>query len=362
MLQTPVRPSVSARTSRILTCVIIALTAGLAYAWTNADAEHSATHTRLVVSPHALDLGEVAMSHAFTWTLPVQNPTHQEISIAAWDSSCGCAEISPKAVSIPRRDVMPVTLTLDLTTQHAEEAIRPFRPFRVVLHPVVDSGAHPGWRIHGVVRQPFAAIPNKLSFGGADAIVQGMPSAGRPLTIQTHGAIVRAEVECVPPVGDVEVARQGDNFTATFTPSQALARGYFDAHLVITGFGKAQQPVGRLRVPISGEVVPRVSLVPAAINFASCIVGRAAEQSVVLESRNGTAFEVDDIPAKPFISVSRSTNQPAARHVLRVMSRAERQGDRQIMLKVPVRFTDGAADLVELPVRIHARNPREVLP
>jgi hypothetical protein len=70
----------------------------------------------LIVNESHLNFGEVWETDKFEITLPIQNPTEKNVQIARFDSTCGCASITPS--------VAVQSATLPFTELAAEKNVK----------------------------------------------------------------------------------------------------------------------------------------------------------------------------------------------------------------------------------------------
>src|SRR5438128_6412539 len=283
------------RLARILVLAFLGSLAGAGY-WL---AGASRSERPLTIPDEKLDFGEVWENEAFVLKLPITNQSQQKIWIRKFSSSCVCLSIEPTSLELRPAETKEVELTFDLShgTVHPGQNTR---RFSVDLVAMLEGGPKPEleWTVHGQVRRALEFSPSRLTV--AEPIVRGNPPA--PLTIPVRALIPLGHLKascsppsaeaCVKPIDNRDAAR---DYTLEISPRQDLAVGALRFWVVLTPLGRDGSPLPARKVRIDCYVVDDVEVFPERLFLGPLNVGALVEETVLVRSRNGKAFTVQDI-------------------------------------------------------------------
>jgi len=251
------------------------------------------TNAGLTPSDGSLDFGEVWENKDFRWSFSIANPTDKDAAIEGFAQSCNCTTVKPSSCTIPAGGAYPIEMAIDLTKGSRLDEESRVREFSVHIVPRIKDGlpVQEGWRIHGKVRQPFRVRPAVLELG---ELLSGNESKPRS-----------AEIECDPSLKELTVAADGGFASVSLFRSEHTSNVYrleVRANPSIPG-GAVRFAVSigatstsgesvRAFLPVIGQVLEDIYVLPDALNFGARSLRETVEETVVLRSRKGRQFTV----------------------------------------------------------------------
>jgi hypothetical protein len=309
----------------------------------------------LIVAAADLNLGEVWETDSFWCSLPLRNDTEAEKCITDFQTSCGCLQVEPRAVTIRPHQTTTIRLKLDLSHRTMQEINRVERPFAVEFRPLLRTTPSygPGWRLHGTIKSRLIVDALALHFG--ESFIQGQTPPTRQLTaslhVQADGVVARVD----PPLASVAIVRneqEPTRLTLQVTPSDTLPVGPFKATVTLevvdetgaSGFGAI--------LPVAGEVRPEVCPLPAQLFLGAHPVGSTAEATMILQVPQGKAWIVDHIETdSPDMHIEKiAVEGLASGRAFRVRQDVKKLGDQSSVIRFVVREGEHAPKTVTTKV------------
>jgi hypothetical protein len=255
----------------------------------------------LTLQPGSLDFGEVWAQPHFRWTMMVSNPTDQAINVDQIDTSCRCVSVEPSSFSINPGDSLVLNVSMNLQGEAADRQQAAGGIDResvtISLTPHVRGSMRTeSWHIHGTVRRAVLTSAAAIDFGDVsrDALKRSRQTilvrcVEPDSTLAVETALRFGPVAITPVSGDKGL-HQIDVGMSENTPI-----GTVNSELVIKPSTHDGAPLPSLRLPISANVLGDIEAVPSAIAFSVVSPGQGVEESLVLRSRNNTAFDVENV-------------------------------------------------------------------
>lgn len=299
-----------------------------------------------------MTIGEVWETPAFPWTMRIQNTSAREVEITQFATSCDCISITPSSKIIPAHGEAELRLSLNLVGKLTSDD-QPIREFSAEVRPVIaGSNWSPAWLVTGRVRRAFNCAPRELNYG--ESLIKNRQFQAR--TIQVRALAPLSNITAESTIGEAHVKRlpgPQSAFEITFLPHESLNVGSLTGVLKIQAFTKVSDRLIETLVPIRGQIVTSVELLPRELIFGRTPVDRYVSQTVVIQSRLGNAISVDSIEsdllgfeasAKRTIDRGKSafdvrflvSNRGLGNGVVTLRVRPE--GEDQILLKLPVSY------------------------
>jgi hypothetical protein len=253
----------------------------------------------LAIPSENLDLGEVWEANNVTLELPILNTSRRDVEVGKFISSCGCTEIRPSTLSIAPGETKKIFLTLDLTHRAASELGASRRPFRVAFYPLIqntDQRESSKWELHGTIKSRVTLDTPTIHFGSQP--ICGEKPASQRLLATVHVPCKGLEVNVDPRVATVTVKRlavNSDRFEVIIFNNPSLAPGNFHVDATIDVEESTGGRIMAVRLPIDGEMLPEVRLLPERILLAPKPVGEIAEATVTLQAPKEEEIAVDHI-------------------------------------------------------------------
>lgn len=302
----------------------------------------------LVVDERYLSFGEVWEDPAFSWMMPIRNTTNQAIEITGFSTSCLCSKIEPASLNIPAHGTMEVCLTLNLLDTRRGFNLAG-REFKIAVQPRIALGAatQAGWIVQGRVKQPFSVQPPVVDFD--DSLVRGESFAPRTATITCGLDVAELTARCDSPSFKFKVSRDEKNprcFRLEIQPREDIPSGSFNRFVKLTASTPSQKEASGT-VPVVGRVIEEISLQPDRIVFGAEVVGAELRETVILQSRKGKEFTIQEIEKgkDAGIAVDLGLKKKDGVQNLVVSFPVKRLGHQEYTIHVKVKTPDGSLDL-----------------
>ena len=299
--QAPSRPA--RRPGRWKPCVLLGalLLAGLgttAY-FRERRAASSGAPKRIVVLQNRLCLGTVWAERSFRWSLPLFNPTREEIRVAALRSSCACAEIHPTSFVLRPGRTVEVGLKLNLASWFDGDSASWERPFELEITPVFEShmAENVVWRLKGQIRRALRLSPPVVDFG--DRLVRGHPH--QPLGVTVHAFVPLEEFHIeydksrcrIETAGGAEaLSNAGGTLELRVAVSPELPLGPFEMVGWLHGRTARGEHFPPVALRMRGKMVSPIGAYPETVHFGIRRAGETAAAELELFSRVGQRFRV----------------------------------------------------------------------
>lgn len=247
----------------------------------------------LSVPRESLDFGEAWEDPQFAWRLPITNSSANDVAIHGFQSSsCGCVVVDPRSLVIRAGETATVRVTLDLTRTATSPAQGDaVRSFEAHILPEVEGivAKHAPWKVHGRVRIPFILSARSVDFG--DSLMQGRMFVSKSIQLKPLIPLANVSADCDPALATVATTETSGEYSVVITPSESLRPGRFEFPVKV----QAATPDGATvaaRLSVSGTVLGHFHFVPEILVVGAKQLGDAVEETVVLQSRTGTGFQV----------------------------------------------------------------------
>jgi hypothetical protein len=287
-------PSRRARIGRATLFIgVFVVAAILGSIWSGPYRRAPATPAALHIHASALDFGEPWAQENFTWEVPIQNPSDQDIEIVGFTLPVCCkAHCDPPALVVPANATKTVKFSLDLTAprEHASKASFPFSlPFVAKLK---DRGDHVSAELRGRVRNAISFTPTVADF--EQSLQKGIAFSPRTVTVHRHFPLKDLRVECDQAIARVELqpSQGADAHTLFVHPRESLPDGPFEFFIAFSAASADGSPIPLPRLRVAGTIGANVRAFPPRIEFGLRNVGTVASQVVTLTSITEEPFKI----------------------------------------------------------------------
>lgn len=317
----------------------------------------------VVAAPADLDLGEMWAASEYRHRVGVMNVSKEAISLSKIKASCRCTSIKPMEMTLSPGESKDVELVLDLSSLIPIEGTEPTThqgkwqsDLEMTLSCVVE-GSKPSrvfWSMSGRVRHPFHPNASAMRFVGADLMRKGKPGLPKTVVLTPHRNVLSLNAQCESEVGSVQIAKSPDarSFLLTFTPNDDLPVGRFNGNIIIDGRLNNGELLPGTVFPVSGEVVPVFSVIPAELHLTPAQFGKTERRRIYISS-DEVRFSI--VSAKASSSAiewrSSSPSELRDRHELDVSILLAPAGDFTEMLSFELTTDAGTRERVSLPIK-----------
>ncbi|HEY9870739.1 MAG TPA: DUF1573 domain-containing protein [Candidatus Obscuribacterales bacterium] len=282
----------------------------------------------LTVDVSRLDLGEVWENKDFRWTLPITNSSHTAIDILDVYTSCGCAQIQPRAFTLAPGETKELDLSLDLSLRPDAGAVREFS-LQVVPQVQNAPPSDQGWVIRGRLKRAFSFVPAEVDFG--EVLIGDESATTRAIRVTPNLQVGHLAVTCQPPLAITSIKQspnRANAFDIMLTLPKDIRPGPFQFVLAV----QAVPPEGQMSafgyIPVTGTAVEEIQILPPSLLLAVRPLDECIEETIVLTSRTGKEFSVKglhsqspDTQVRPIGTIFRSSRQ-----AFRITQRIARPG------------------------------------
>jgi hypothetical protein len=336
---------------------ILVIGTGLGLFWAMKVTRGLAPEDELVISKEALDLGRVWEDEAFHCTLPIENRSRHEITIARFAVSCDCAKVSPSSLTIQPGAIGQVELTIDLgKTARVYPELTAWE-FSLRVTPAVEGceTLHSGWLVRGTVLQSISVDPVALEFG--EEIIRNNPTSPKLARLLPKFPAESLSVEYDRRLGQV-VTRSGgqggdgQGWTVEVTPNSSQATGPLSYEITLVV--KPAQSLREVRktLAVKGQIVEDVRSIPDRIVMAARNIGDEVEETVLLASRTNKSFTIEAVEADSRVTrVMRQNPQDVRGKTYRITQRITTRGSSSAQIAFKVRL-EGQDELIGITLPI----------
>lgn len=322
----------------------------------------------LTVPSSVLEFGEVAANRRFRLTLPLRNTSASDVAIADFGMSCPCVSVEPRQLVIPRGRSGEVVATLDLTRGFRDSKSSSVR-FEAIVVPQGKDGTTLGtFPLHARVFRAITFDPPALRFD--DEWIRGRRSPARSVVVTCLKPLASAPtVRCDPAFATVGlVALDGtERYRLDVRPAETLSDASREFEIEIDGTLESGVSVSA-QLPVAARIVDDVACMPEAILVGGVPMGSTIDEPLILESRTGTPFIVDDVtcsspdariePTGEVAPTARSyrvkqtvTTAGLSRLTLDIRLHGDGEGARPRTITVPVEYHGYSSSMVKGPGR-----------
>lgn len=251
--------------------------------------------SQLQVDPTCENFGTVWEQSDFRWRLKIHNSTRNEIKIARFITSCNCAAVEPESLALPPGKWTEVLVKLDLRSFNEETATDGAQEFATQIIPVLKGTKppHPAWIVRGEVRRAFRVQPRFLTFG--EALVEGEPFPSGMIRVVPLANVSNFDAKSTDPqVASVEVETTTEpcGYLIRVCPDPSVSAGLYRFHVAVTANSESCNSTVRASIPVVVRVLPDLQIVPPSLSFGILQSDECIEETIVLRSRTGKAFEL----------------------------------------------------------------------
>lgn len=315
----------------------------------------------LVAREESLSFGEIWETADFAWTLTLENPTSEAVSIESLEASCGCTSPKPNQLTIAPGSSAEVRLKIDFAPRTNENPSAAISDFAVHVTPKFRRGeaklAGKGWSVHGRVRRALRPSERSIVFGRTSQLVQGGQMPSETVTATALQPLRRVEASCDPPLLSTAVERADADglFQIRVTPRPNLPPGLFRPTVYLRPVTLEGERLPAIVVNVEGEILAPVIAIPDRVDFGRHEVGDTAGALVHLESPLGKSFrvdrvEVDDASDEPL----RASDYDGRDRSLRLEKRFTRTGSYKAKARLSLHAEEGTPFELVLPIRGYA--------
>lgn len=273
------------------------------------------------------DFGSVPRGPMLSHPFRVTNKTKDTVHIANVRVSCGCVSASALKTELAPGESTAIMAQMDTTRFYGHKAVTVFVQFD-----------RPDWQevaltVQANSRDDMAITPDTMAFG---RIKRGKgATASVTVTFMRNGQLqileVRSESNYVQPSAketrrtDYEVAYQ---LSAKVRPDLPVGKWFTDLWL------KTNHPAAtQIRVPVTVEVEPPLSVSPSSTSFGDVKTGEVSEKKLIV--RGETPFKITGVKgADSGLVIEELSKESKPMHVLRLKLKADKPGDLKWALRV----------------------------
>lgn len=315
----------------------------------------------LVAREESLSFGEIWETADFAWTLTLENPTSETVSIESLEASCGCTSPKPNQLTIAPRASAEVRLKIDFAPRTNEDPSAPVSEFAVHVTPKFRRGeaklAGKGWSVRGRVRRALKLSERSIVFGRTSQLVQGGDMPSEIITATAIQPLQSVEASCDPPLlsAEVEQADVDGLYRIRVMPRPDLPAGLFRPTVYLRPVTLEGERLPAIAVKAEGEILAPVIAIPDRVDLGRHDVGDAAEAIVRLESPLGKSFRVDRVEVDDAADEPLRASEFDARDLsLRLQKRFTLRGIYKAKARLSLRVEGGKPVELVVPIRGYA--------
>jgi hypothetical protein len=290
------------------------------------------------------DFGTVPRGPTLVHYFRVTNPTKGNVTISGVRVSCGCVTATVPVSRIGPGQSTTVNAQMDTRRFLGHKAVTVYVTFSEPYFEEVTL------RVQAFSRDDFSISPDTLNagtvrFGREASASVKLSFVGDPNWVVSdpvaESNYVKPTVKQVRKTGS-EVAYE---LTATMRPDLPVGKWFTDVWVATNA-----PNMPKIRVPLSVEVTPAMTVSPNVLQFGQVKVGGKGEQKLIV--RGDKPFKIVEVEGlDDGVNVSGKSDQAKAVHVLTFTYSPEKAGDLSKTVKV---VTDGGDTELQVPVRATA--------
>jgi hypothetical protein len=275
---------------------------------------------------HAKDFGSVPRGPMLAYSFRITNKGQQPVHIAGVRVSCGCVSAAATQDQLAPGESAAIQATMDTR--------RFTGPKSVTIYVQFDQ---PQWdearlSVQANGRDDISITPDTLSFGkvkkgsapSASANLHILGGSWNIMDVQTESNYIRASVKEVRR----DTGEAGYELTASIRPDAPVGKWYSDIWLKTNN-----DSMPRIRVPLTVEVEPLLTLSSTSVQLGDVKTGTQAERKIVV--RGAQPFKVTRIEGSDAAwSVEDNTKDSKPVHVLTIKLKNPRAGEQSKKFKV----------------------------
>jgi len=273
-----------------------------------------------------------SVMHSFT----INNTTNQTLQIGGLRVSCGCITPSASAYTIPPGKTATVNAQMDTRRYR-----NPVTIFVTFIQPQVEEVR---LLVSANIRHDIALNPDRLDFG---QIKKGS-SHQVASTISFAGGTQMTGASCDSGYVQLSIAQPKQtswglsyDLTASLRPDTPVGKWYTDVW-VKTNTGS------RIRVPLTVEIEPALTITPGAVAFDAAKVGQPIKKSIVV--KGSQPFKIVDVKGGDgTIQAVAASNEAKSTHLVTVTFTPDHAGDFDKKLEIVTDLKDEGK--VAVPVK-----------
>lgn len=294
------------------------------------------------------DFGTTAKGSVLVHYFRFTNTTDKTLVLGTPRVSCGCVTATLSKSTVAPGETAAVVAYMDtrrIPTANVTKSVLIYVPF---LSPVQEEVT---LRVQTVARDDLLISPDRLAFGTVKFHTGGTQTTrvtflGDPewkiLEAHSSGAYVRVDYR--------EESRRGQvvTYVVTATLDQACPVGNWVSEVIL----KTSNPaVARLRIPVTVQVVPSLSVNPDAVALGDVPVGVAVERKLLLEAP--APFRILDIKGTDdelLVTVDRSVSSRS--HEVMVAASPKTAGGLRRAVEIVTDYPDAPAVVILVTGRV----------
>jgi hypothetical protein len=316
---------------------------------------------RLVIADADLDLGTPYEADHYEHSFDVKNVTDQAITVAYWQRSCSCADVSPAGpVVFESGETKRLTAGFKLIPKKWSDDPIEGVLFSVRIYPTIhenDEDVKIGaWEFHCRILPTIHFNPPVLNLGvhsEKEAAIEGSADVVALLDVRS--------VECTGSARwDVEV--QSPNESTKGYRLKVRSKGKLQPEEIretftVTTVRENGEPLPIKELQVVGKIVRDVVADPPQIQFGRQACGKSGTETVSLRSLTGGSFEVSSLLSdSEDLKVIPIEDDAKAKYSLSMAFVEE--GKQSAIAKFAVRESDGTEYEVVVPVRYYGVKSR----
>jgi hypothetical protein len=341
---------------RVLALMLLGVVAG-GVGWLAWQRHSPVVNGGLEIPAEALALGEVWENSHLEWTLPLHNPTGQDVVIQEFVRSCFCMEITPPKVTVPAGKTVPLHLLLDVRRRSPSEE------FAVRFAPLLAGRLRPevGWLLSGRVRRWLYMESPQVDIG---EYVLGEETAHRcsirlrtdPAVRQLH--LLAEETPCLEATL-YRSSKSATEWELQIVPRANLPAGFFTTVLHIQATFADGHTARLPAVAVAGWAQPPVALLPGELLLGPQELGQRVTEEVQVWSRRQRPVHVQRLEgAAPDVQIELLPAQ-GSKQILRLHVAITQPGSQSRQVAVLVREEGGSSE-IRLPLVVQYYGRRTV--
>ncbi len=189
-----------------------------------------------------------------------------------------------------------VTVVLDLRSSDSSRAESgDSRDVTVSLAVNIEDEFSESFELRGRVREALRANPAVLNY--AQTLTAGLPGQSRSVSVSSPLPLTGLKAECTKAVGVVTVEERSDTaYLLTFAPC-CNAAGALSGVIHLQALAKDGQRLPDVSIPVVGEVMSELRVIPEKIDFEALAVGQALHGTFAIQSALGRPCQLVELKA-----------------------------------------------------------------